>query len=289
MRRGTKPLLTAILFVISTSYSLADLEEIKTKGELRHLGVPYANFVTGDEEGLDTQILRLYCQKIGVKYRYIRTDWDNVICDLSGKNIMLQGGRVEIVGNAPVKGDIIGNGLTMIPWRMEVINYSTPYFPSAIWVVARADSRLQPIQPTRDPKKNVEATMSLLKGREVLSIKNTCVDVNLYNLTDVRPVYKDGITLNDLAAVLVKGEAEISILDVPDALVALRKFPGRIKVLGTITGKQAMGFGISKESPELLASFNEFLAEITANGKLSQLIQAYYPNIEKYFPEVMQH
>jgi len=57
-----------------------------------------------------------------------------------------------------------------------------------------------------------------------------------------------------LAAVLVKGDAEISILDVPDALVALRKFPGKIKILGAITGKQSMGFGISKESP-LATSF----------------------------------
>ncbi len=276
----------AILGVAMANYCIADLQEIKAKGELLHLGVPYANFVTGDGEGLDTQIIKLYCQKIGVKYLYVRTDWDNVIGDLSGEKVALRGGKIEVVEKVPVKGDIIGNGLTVIPWRQQVINFSTPYFPSAIWVVAKADSPLRPIQPSLDPKKDVEQTRLLLKGRDVLGIKNTCVDLALYNLSDSKPIYKEGVSLNDLAAVLVQGEAAISILDVPDSLVALSKFPGKIKILGAITEKQDMGFGISKESPQLLASFNEFLEELKESGKLSELIQTYYPGIEKHFPEV---
>lgn len=285
--RSLRIMFGAILVVATANYCMADLQEIKAKGELRHLGVPYANFVTGDGEGLDTQIIKAYCDKIGVKYQYVRTDWDNVIGDLSGEKVALIGDKFEVVEKVPVKGDIVGNGFTVIPWRQQVINFSTPYFPSAIWVVAKADSPLSPIQPSMDPKKDVEQTRLLLKGRDVLGIKNTCVDLSLYNLSDSKPIYKEGVTLNDLAAVLVKGEAEISILDVPDSLVALRKFPGKIKILGAITGKQDMGFGISKGSPQLLASFNEFLAELKASGKLSELIQTYYPGIDKHFPEVM--
>lgn len=277
------------LSLCSTWTCAADLDEIKAKGELRHLGVPYANFVTGDGDGLDTRILKLFCHRIGVEYRYVKTDWENVISDLSGKKIALRDGRVEVLGDAPVKGDIIGNGLTVIPWREKVIDYSTPYFPSAIWVIAKADSALQPIVPTMDSEKDIAATKALLKGRNVLSIRNTCVDVALYDLPDVKPDYKEGISLNDLAAVLVAGDAEISILDVPDALVALVKFPGKIKILGRITGKQSMGFGIAKESPELLKAFNSFLEEITADGKLKELVISYYPNIDNYFPDVIKH
>lgn len=92
--------------------------------------------------------------------------------------------------------------------------------------------------------------------------------------------------MNDLAAALVKGAAEISILDVPDSLIALSKFPGKIKILGSITGKQDMGFGFSKESPNLLASFNEFLGELKSSGELTRMILNYYPGIDRYFPEV---
>ncbi len=276
------------LFVCVTGVPccLADLDEIKASGELRHLGVPYANFVTGDGEGLDARILKMYSEKIGVKYRYVKTDWDTLIGDLSGKKFVVRGDNVEFTGEVPVKGDIIGNGLTLIPWRQKIINFSQPYFPSAIWVVAKADSPVKPIQPTSDPKKDVEVTRDLLKGREVLGIKNTCVDLDLYNLKDSKPIYMEGISLNDLAAALIKGAAEISILDVPDSLVALSKFPGKIKILGSITGKQDMGFGISKDSPKLLASFNEFLDELKSSGELGKLIHKYYPGIDRYFPEV---
>ncbi|MDD3473318.1 MAG: transporter substrate-binding domain-containing protein [Syntrophaceae bacterium] len=280
-------LVTFLSWVVMIPVCSADLDQIMAKRELSHLGVPYANFVTGDGEGLDAAIIKLYCKKIGVNYVYVKTDWDTVISDLSGKKFKMQGGKVEITGEAPIKGDIIGNGLTVIPWRQQIINYSTPYFPSAIWVIAKADSPIKPIQPTSDPKKDVEATRDLLKGKEVLGIKNTCVDLDLYNLSDSKPIYKEGITLNDLAAALIKGAAEISILDVPDSLVALSKFPGKIKILGSITGKQDMGFGFSKESPQLLASFNDFLAELRASGELSQLILKYYPGIDNYFPEVL--
>jgi ABC-type amino acid transport substrate-binding protein len=288
MNSVVRSITAALLGLLMAPLCSADLVEIKEKGELRHLGVPYANFVTGDEEGLDTQILRLYCEKIGVKYRYVRSDWDTVIGDLSGRKITVRGDKVEVLENVPVKGDIIGNGLTIIPWRQEVINYSIPYFPSAIWVVARADSPLNPIRPSGDANKDEQETRALLRGKDVLSIRNTCVDIKLYQLDDAKPIYKEGITLNDLAAVLIKGDAEISILDVPDALVALDKFPGKIKILGAITRKQAMGFGISKDAPQLLASFNEFLGQLKNSGKLSQLITTYYPGIDKYFPEVLQ-
>jgi len=67
---------------------------------------------------------------------------------------------------------------------------------------------------------------------------------------------------------------------------ALRKFHGKIKILGAITGKDCMGFGMSKKSSQLLASFDESLSELKAREKLSELIQTNYPGIEKYFPEV---
>ena len=286
MRSFTVILLFLFSCLMIASPCQADLDEIKARGELRHLGVPYANFVTGDGDGLDARILKMYSERIGVKYRYVKTDWDTVIGDLSGKKFVVRGDNVEFTGEVPIKGDIIGNGLTLIPWREKIINFSNPYFPSAIWVVAKADSPVKPIQPTSDPKKDVEVTRDLLKGREVLGIKNTCVDLDLYNLKDSKPIYMEGITLNDLAAALIKGAAEISILDVPDSLVALSKFPGKIKILGSITEKQDMGFGISKDSPKLLESFNAFLDELKSSGELGKLIHKYYPGIDRYFPEV---
>jgi hypothetical protein len=44
----------------------ADLPEIKARGVLRHVGVPYANFVTGTGDGLDVELVTLFAQDLGV-------------------------------------------------------------------------------------------------------------------------------------------------------------------------------------------------------------------------------
>lgn len=266
------------------SLAMADLKEIKERGEIRHLGVPYANFVTGDGEGLDVEILKLYAAEIGVTYKFVKSSWGTVISDLSGKKVIPKGEDVEFVGESDVKGDIIGNGLTVLAWRGKVINFSQPYFPTAIWVVTRNDSDLRPIMPSGDIKKDIAATKQLLVGKQVLAIRNTCLDPVLYDLKGTTPFYKEGIDLNDLAAVVIKGDAALCILDVPDTLVALEKYPRMIKVLGTITEKQEMAFGISKNSPELSSSFNSFLAKLKKTGKLTELMVRYYPLIRQYFP-----
>jgi ABC-type amino acid transport substrate-binding protein len=266
------------------SFAWADLPEIKQRGVIRHLGVPYANFVTGDGDGLDAAIIKLYANKIGVNYEYIRESWDTVIPSLAGKKIQPKGDDIVVSGDAPVNGDIIGNGLTLIPWRQKAINFSKPYIPTAIWIVARADSDLKPIHATGDVHKDVQASKDLLKGKTVLGIPNTCVDPALYNLQDIRPIFLQGGGLNDLAPAVVKGQYELTILDVPDSLVALMNYPGKLKILGTITENQDMGFGISKDSPLLLESFNTFLHELGESGQLVKLIDHYYPNMKDYFP-----
>lgn len=274
-----------ICFVV-LPVAMADLKEIKETGVIRHLGVPYANFVTGHGDGLDVEIIRLYAQELGVTYKYVKSSWETVISDLSGKRAIPEREGVKIIGESDVKGDIIGNGLTVLPWREKVISFSRPYFPTEIWVVAQVDSELRPITPTGDLKKDLAATKLLLKGRRVLGILNTCLDPALYNLEGVEPVYKEGVSLNDVAPALIAGESEVSILDVPDSLVALTKYPDKIKVLGVITERQSMAFGIAKDSPELLASFNAFLEKLEKNGVLKKLILRYYPGIEYYFSEM---
>lgn len=272
------------LWVGSASVVNADLAEIKASGVLRHLGVPYSNFVSGDGDGLDVDILKLYASEIGVRYQHIPTTWETVVGDLSGKKFLLRDEKVEITGNTDVKGDIVGNGFTVIPWRQEIINFSTPYFPSAVWVLASADSNLRPIQPENDPARDIANTRRLLSGKQILGIKDTCLDPATYDLQDCKPVYKEDLQLNDLPAALIKGEYEITLQDAPDALLVIAKNPGKIKVLGPITEPQFMAFGISKDSPELLNSFNAFLKQLKDEGKLRQLILKHYPHVFDHFP-----
>lgn len=71
-----------------------DLAEIKARGVLRHLGTPYANFVTGGGGGLDVEIIELFAQHLGVRYEFVPTDWINMFQDLIG-----------VEGKHPIRGD----------------------------------------------------------------------------------------------------------------------------------------------------------------------------------------
>ena len=266
-----------------------DLPEIKKRGVLRHLGVPYANFVSGAGDGLDVELMQLFASHIGVRYEYVKTGWSTLITDLTGLKYKLTNDGVEIVGKAAVKGDVIANGFTQLSWRQQLVDFSTPTFPTQVWLVARADSTMQPINPSDNISQDIAKVRQLLSQRVVLGVANTCTDPVLYCLDEVgaKPRTFQG-TLNELAPAIIHGVAEATILDVPDALVALEKWPGRIKVIGPITPQQEMGSGFAKSSPLLRAAFNTFFEMCRANGTYRRLVEKYYPSVFLFFPEFFE-
>ena len=266
-----------------------DLPDIKKRGVLRHLGVPYANFVSGAGDGLDVELMQLFAQHIGVRYVYVKASWATLISNLTGVRYKLTKDGVEITGKTAVKGDVIANGFTRLAWREQLVDFSTPTFPTQVWLVARADSPMQPIHPSEDISQDIAKVKQLLSKRVVLGVANTCTDPVLYCLNDVgaKPRTFQG-TLNELAPAIIHGEAEATILDVPDALVALEKWPGSIKVIGPITPRQEMGFGFAKNAPLLRAAFNAFFEICRANGTYRRLVEKYYPSVFLFFPEFFE-
>ena len=97
-----------IVFCLALIADAEDLPAIKQKGVLRHLGVPYANFVSGAGDGLDVELMQLFARHIGVRYEYVKTDWPTLITDLTGLKYTLEQNDVKILGKAAVKGDNIG-------------------------------------------------------------------------------------------------------------------------------------------------------------------------------------
>ncbi len=88
MRKLVVLLLSASLIATSAYAQVAapkhDLPEIKAAGQLRHLGIPYANFVTGAGDGLDVDLVKMFCRELGVEYVYVETDWGRTISDVTG-------------------------------------------------------------------------------------------------------------------------------------------------------------------------------------------------------------
>jgi ABC-type amino acid transport substrate-binding protein len=288
-----KPLisvLSCLLLLITVVFPLKaysqDLDEIKQRGVVRHLGIPYANFVTGSGDGMDVELVKLFAAQIGVRYEYVKTDWDDAIGDLTGTMVRPKGDGVEVVAMVPVKGDLIANGMTVIRWREQVVRYSAATFPNQVWLVARSDSPLKPIKPSGNLEKDIAAVKFLIRDKSILCKTNTCLDPSLYNLgaTGAKVMLFKG-ALNELAPAVLNGEAEATLLDVPDALVALQKWPGKIKVIGPVSGVQDMAVAFRKDSPKLHEAFNQFLATTRKNGTLQRIALKYYPFVIDYYAD----
>ena len=264
----------------------ADLAEIRQRGVLRHLGVPYANFVSGSGDGLDVELLKGFAASIGVRYEYVPAGWDTIVQDLAGRKVRVANDLVEFSGETPVRGDLIANGFTILPWREKVFTFSAPVFPSQIWLVALAESKVRPIKPTGAVDRDISRTKALMKGRSVLTLEKTCLDPSLYKLSETgAKVIRFRGNLNELAPALLKKEAEMTILDFPDALIALEKWPGRFKIIGPVSDKQMMGVAFSKDSVKLCKAFNEFLSKSRKDGSYLRIVRKYYPSSVRYFPE----
>ncbi|TKB07261.1 transporter substrate-binding domain-containing protein [Desulforhopalus sp. IMCC35007] len=282
-------------FLIPATIYATSLQDIRQNGVLRHLGVPYAHFVRHTNtgvDGLDVEMMQLFAKHLGVRYEYVETSWKDVFGDVTGNLTQVSGDDVMTIGTTRVKGDIVANGLTVLPDRQKRVDYSIPVFPTGVWVMARADSPIKPIAPTGDIGKDIEQVKELLKGHSVLSMKGTCLDPDLYDLNSTGAdihYHTSSQFLGDIAQKVVNGEAEITLLDIPDALIALQKWPEEVKIIGPISARQVMGIAVAKDSPELLNEYNRFFRTCWEDGTYKRLVEKYYPAVFLYFGDFFKN
>ena len=127
---------------------------------------------------------------------------------------------------------------------------------------------------------------SALAGHTVLGLENTCLDPGLYRLESTGAQIRlpdNALKLNEMVPAVLNQEAETTLLDVPDALIALEKWPGEVKVIGPISEDQLMAVAFRKTSPELRQTFNGFLKHLRADGTYERLVRRYYPAVFRYY------
>jgi ABC-type amino acid transport substrate-binding protein len=277
--------------LFTTAASAADLDEIKARGELRHLGIRYANFVTGSGDGFDVEIMEGFAQRLGVKYKLVYSDFYSVVRDLLGKDVVRQAGQVSLTGEFPIKGDVIATGFTVLPWREQILTFSEATFPSQVLLVAPAASVIQPIKEGASLSDDIKETKRLIGNQSLLVMGRTCLDPANYGLTNVGvdlKAYTKSTNLNEMVPALLNGEAQLTLLDVPDAVLDLRKWAGQIKVVGPISERQTLAAAFPKDAVKLRDAFDVYLNDIKANGTYDRLVDKYYPGIRRFFPDFFE-
>ena len=263
-----------------------DLDEIRARGVLRHLGVPYARFVSGSEGGFDVDLMKAFAVHLGVRYEFVETEWTAALGDLTGRRVS---GKVSDPARAaatPIRGDVLATGLTVLPWRKKSVDFSAPIFPTQVWIVALPASPVRPIVPQGGVEKDISEVRRRLAGRRVIGVPNTCLDPALYDLdrAGAVPVRLDTSRLDEVAPALLAGEGDLALLDVADAVLAFEKWPGRFKVIGPASPIQDMAAAFRKDSPQLRAAFDRFLVDGIRNGTYDRLVATYFPRAPALFP-----
>ncbi len=288
MPLSLRNILVVLLLAVLAPAAFADLKEIREKGELRHLGIRYANFVTGAGDGFDVELVQGFARHIGVNYTLVYSDFYSVVTDLLGKNVIRKGAEVELSGSQPVKGDMIATGFTILPWREQILLFSDATFPSQVLLIARATSDYKPIKGSANLDSDIAETRRFIGSKSLLVMEKTCLDPANYDLKgkgfDLRP-YTRSTNINEMVPTLLEGSVEFTLLDVPSAILDLQKWAGRIKVLGPISQTQELAAAFPKSSPQLRDAFNTYLRQIRKDGSYDALVRKYYPGIQRYFPE----
>ena len=136
--------------------------------------------------------------------------------------------------------------------------------------------------------KDINMVRAQLAHHGVLALADTCLDPGLYDLdstgAEIR-LQPKGRKLNEMIPAILNHDAEATLLDVPDALIALERWPGLIKVIGPISRHQLMGVAFRKDSPELRAAFNRYFKRIWDDGTYNKMVRRYYPAVFRYFSD----
>jgi len=279
----------ALFCLVSTSWA-EDLDDILQSGTLKHLGIPYANFVTKEGKGLDVELMQAFANHLGVKYQFVESTWQDIIPDLTGTSIQVQGDTVKRIGKSPKKGHVISTGFTVLPWRKQIVSFSEQTFPSGIWLVARNDSALTPIRPTGNIEEDIALVKKKLKGFSILGLKESCLAPALYGIDKTGAIIRyfppDG-DLSEMIPSIIAKNADATLIDVPVALMGLAKWPGKIKVIGPVSRPQEMACAFAQDSPKLRQAFADFFAEYTRQGKYKKIVSKYYPSVFSYYPDFL--
>lgn len=271
----------SIFLFYSTSHSIS-LTEIRARGELHHLGVPYARFANNDADGLDCALIRRFAAYLGVKYKFIPTNWKDAIPDLIGMRPTPSGIDQPVT---TIRGDILASGLSIIPERKKYVLFSKPTFTAQVWLLAKPEANIKPIQPTGNVKKDIDMTLARTAGKTVYGIKDICLDVSLFPKLLKTASAAVNIPLQTLPQPIsfLKSRYTIFLMESPDALMALGLWPYSFKIIGPIAKQQNMGVAFAPDSLELRNEFNRFYNALWKSGEYQKLVTNYYPNSFYYF------
>lgn len=245
-------LLTALVMILSVSVVSADqLSDIQAKGVLE-VGanvdfMPYefywTNPDTGEEElaGFDMALAKGIADKLGVKLELKDQAFAGLVTALSANEM-----------------DMVISGLAIKPERLEVVDFSDPYFSGEQILLVRAEDY--------DTLKTVDDMAGKKIGAQLGSLQQGILEEQFSNAGE--QILLDKIHI--LALELDQGNIDGWLITDLVAKQYMAVYPGRFKISEVpVNYDSSAGIGVAVpkgDNESLLKVVNEYIAEIKADG-----------------------
>lgn len=202
----------------------------------------------GNIVGFDIDLAEEVAKRMGVKAEFKPIDWDGAILSLKNKDV-----------------DMIWNGLTITPARMEQIRFSDVYLTNRQVVIT---SRNSPIKIKTDLSGKIIGLQ--MGSSSEIALNN---DANIAaSLKEIKKYSNNVEALMDLA----NGRIDAVIIDEVVGRYYINKKPELYTVLEENFGAETYGVGFRKKDISLTNEINRFLKEMTEDGTISKISEKWF-------------
>ena len=200
----------------------------------------YVDEDSGESIGWDYDVVAEICNRINCVPEFKVSSWDGIFPAMEAGEY-----------------DMLADGVTITEERDKIIDYSIPYVTIGQVLLVNADETAS----VEDMKANPEALIGTQIGttNEIVAKKNF--------LEEQVQSFED---FGAATLALMAGDVDGVVLDTVAAVGFMGENPGKMKVAGTLTSDEQLGFVFPPDS-ELTAAVNAALDAMMADGTLEEL------------------
>lgn len=215
------------------------------------------NFVNdaGELAGYEIDLANALCEQTGMTCEIVQNDWDSIIPNL-------------VAGNY----DVIMAGMSITDERLETINFTQDYFPV-------------------DPSKYIVAAGTEIDFDNLTGLR-IGVQGNTIQAAYVEENYAEGNTVVSFAtfdqsiADLAAGNVDVVLADGSSLEPVVENSGGALEFVGEdVAVGGGVGGGVRKEDTELLATLDEALTALKADGTVDALRAEWFDGVEAAYTE----
>lgn len=212
-------------------------------------GYPPFNYMEdGKVVGFDVDTGAEIAKRLGVQLNYETSDWDGLTEGLRNKRY-----------------DAILGSMAITDERLEVVDFTIPYYYSGAQLFANKDSGITDVSQLSGKKIAVTTGTNFVQDAEGLG-----AEVSYYQ--------DDNATLMEL----INGRVDGVITDRLVGLSAMEEIAGgeNIVLVGELLRLENMGIAINKDDTELLERVNEILQEMHDDGTLTKISEKWLNGVD---------